>query len=156
MDEEGWMNERGRKRGRERGSYQRRWWRRPAAPLRDGGRRATPSSSRRRWRRWPARDALPLLSAAMPCSSLCGSSGVQRGLLVQGFRAAALEIDGGGGARLGMGREKRVAQRLSPSYSRTHLIAGAPHGWFAGDNYTPGEPNRWCAGNNMGPAIRGT
>jgi hypothetical protein len=67
--------------------------------------------------------------------------------------AAALEIDSGGGARLGMGREKRVAQRLSPSYSRTHLIAGAPHDWFAGDNYTPGEPNRWCAGNKVSPAI---
>jgi hypothetical protein len=70
--------------------------------------------------------------------------------------AAALEIDSGGGARLGMGREKRVAQRLSPSYSRTHLIAGAPHDWFAGDNYTPGEPNRWCAGNKVSPAIPGT
>jgi hypothetical protein len=70
--------------------------------------------------------------------------------------AAVLEIDSGGGARLGMGREKRVAQRLSPSYSRTHLIAGAPHDWFAGDNYTPGEPNRWCAGNKVSPAIPGT
>jgi hypothetical protein len=56
----------------------------------------------------------------------------------------------------GMGRENRVAQRLSPSYSRTHLIAGAPHDWFAGDNYTPGEPNMWCAGNKVSPAIPGT
>jgi hypothetical protein len=120
--------ERGRKRGRERGSYQRRWWRRPAAPLRDGGRRATASSSsRRRWRRWPARDALPLLSAATPCSSLRGGSGVLRGRRRRRGVQRGRRRRGGARVRRVLGRVrecdwwKRIDTRvrLSPPYSWT-------------------------------------
>jgi hypothetical protein len=69
--------------------------------------------------------------------------------------AATLEIDGGGAVRsTGNGEgEERIAQRLSPRYSWAHLIAGAPHVWFAGGIVVPGEPNRRCAGNKVGPAI---
>jgi hypothetical protein len=36
-------------------------------------------------------------------------------------------------------RGEEGEKRLSPNYSWSRVIAGAPHTWFAGDKYTPGE-----------------